>query len=294
MSLRLHLLLIVLVPVAVIGAIAASGAKLPIPEFGRDYVLRFLLPGGERETDLPEIIGSEDQEAPLVVIDAGHGGRDPGAVGSGISEKDLVLGLAIALRDALVEQGGIRVAMTREDDTLVPLFERPDIARRLGADLFISIHADSAGEKNEVSGASVYTLSNKASSEAAARFAARENDVDRLNGVEIEGQSEQVSAILVDLAQRRTQEVSNEFASLVTREGTDRLRFHPQPRRSAALAVLRAPDVPSVLYESGFVTNPDEAERLMSSEGRQRFAEVMARAIRIYFARQNPDLTTVS
>lgn len=285
MSLRLHLGLIIIVPLGLLAVLFASGTKLPIPEFGRDYVLRLLLPG-EGELSLPSIEGSSDERSPLVVIDAGHGGRDPGATGSGVREKDIVLGLAQALRDRLIAQGGIRVAMTRDDDRLLALDERPEIARRLNADLFISIHADSAGEQEGVSGASVYTLSNKASSQAAARFAARENDADRVNGLSIEGQSEEVSAILVELSQRRTQEVSDEFAGLVLREGEGKIRFHPQPKRSAVLAVLRAPDVPGVLYESGFVTNPADAERLMSDKGRAQFADVMARAIRVYFARQ--------
>lgn len=294
MMLRYHLAAIVLLPVAVGAALFASGVRVPIPEFGREYVLRFLLPGEGAETELPDILGSDDPNDPLVVIDAGHGGRDPGAVGGDVREKDIVLGLALALRDELVSQGGVRVAMTRDDDRLLTLGERPEIARRMEADLFISIHADSAGEKAPVTGASIYTLSNEASSDAAARFAARENDADRLNGVEIEGQSEEVSAILVELSQRRTQEDSNVFAGLVTRAGEGKLLFHPRPKRSAALAVLRAPDVPSVLYESGFVTNPEEAQRLLSDEGRKQFAEVMARAIRIYFARQAGTPTPVS
>ncbi len=293
MTLRMHLGLILLVPILALAVLSASGVKLPVPEFGRDYVLRFLLPG-EGEIVLPSIDGAKDDSRPLIVIDPGHGGKDPGATGPGVREKDVVLGLALALRDELIARGGIRVALTRDDDRLLPLDERPEIARRLGADLFISIHADSAGEKAAVTGASVYTLSNKASSQAAARFAARENDVDRVNGLSIAGQSEEVSAILVELSQRRIQEVSDEFARLVLREGDGRIKFHPQAKRSAVLAVLRAPDVPSVLYESGFVTNPSEAQRLMSEEGRQQFADVMARAIQIYFARSNEQIGTSS
>jgi N-acetylmuramoyl-L-alanine amidase len=137
-----------------------------------------------------------------------------------------------------------------------------------------------------VSGASIYTLSNAASSEAAARFAARENDADRLNGIAIEGTSEAVSAILVELSQQRTQEQALEFAGLVLREGEERLAFVPQPRRSAALAVLRAPDVPSALFESGFVTNRADRARLTTPEGRAQYASVLARALRVYFARR--------
>ena len=201
-------------------------------------------------------------------------------------EKTLVLGLAEALAEELREQGGVRVALTREDDRYLLHAERFEIARRPGADLFLSIHADSAGDASDVSGASIYTLSNEASSEAAARYAARENASDRLNGVSLSDQSDVVNTILVELSQRRTQEQSAEFARLIRREGEGALQFHPQAIRSASLKVLRAPDVPSVLFESGFLTNEGEAQRLASPEGRRQFAEVMARAIRIYFARQ--------
>jgi N-acetylmuramoyl-L-alanine amidase len=191
------------------------------------------------------------------------------------------------VRDELLRQGGIRVALTRADDRIVPLPYRPEIARLLDADLFISVHADSAGERADVSGASIYTLSDEASSEAAARFAARENDADRLNGITLDGQSAAVSAILVGLSQQRTQEDALEFASLVLREGERKLAFVPQPKRAAGLAVLRAPDVPSVLFESGFVTNLTDRARLTTAEGRAEYAGVLARAIRVYFARRS-------
>jgi N-acetylmuramoyl-L-alanine amidase len=283
---RLQIVAVFLLPVALIGGLYLFGLTLPVPVLGRDYVVRLVLPEAGERVGLPPIEGPEDPSRPLIVIDAGHGGHDPGAVGLGIREKTLTLGLAQALRDELLRQGGVRVALTRNDDTFLVLEERSEIARQLGADLFLSIHADSAGEKDEVVGASIYTLSERASSEAAARFAARENSADVINGVVLTGRSDAVNSILVDLAQRRASESSAQFADLILREGEGVLRFHPQARRSAALVVLRAPDVPSVLYESGFVTNPAEAAQLASPEGRQRFAEVMARAIRIYFARE--------
>lgn len=286
MALRWHLLLAVLLPVSLVAALSVLGLRIPVPHFGRTYVLHIALPQPEGQLALPRIYGPDDIERPLIVIDAGHGGRDPGAVGQGFAEKDITLGLALALRDALVAEGGIRVALTREDDRLLALTERPELARRMGADLFLSIHADSAGEESPVAGASVYTLSSRASSAAAARFAARENEADRLNGLSIEGQSAQVSAILVDLSQRRAQQDALGFATLVTREGAGRITFHPGPVRSADLVVLRSPDLPSVLFESGFITNPAEAQRLTSAEGRAQFAAVMTRAIRVYFARR--------
>lgn len=285
MTLRGQLIVVFLAPLAVLAALLAFGLTLSVPLLGRDYVLRLELPQGGESADLPRIHGPQDNSRPLIVIDAGHGGHDPGASASGLREKDIVLGLATALRDRLVRDGGIRVALTREDDRYLVLDERLAIARALDADLFLSIHADSSGEVDGVTGASIYTLSDEASSQAAARFAARENSADTINGVPLDRQSDVVSTILVELSQRRAQDDSAAFARLITREGQDILRFHPQPRRSAALAVLLAPDVPGVLYEAGFITDESEAQRMASAQGRAEFSAVLARAIRIYFAR---------
>ncbi|WP_108790429.1 N-acetylmuramoyl-L-alanine amidase [Erythrobacter sp. Alg231-14] len=291
MSMRTLIMLIVAVPALIVGGAMAFGVAIPVPEWGRDYVLRFLLAPDAEPLNLPVIEGPDDPDRPLIVIDAGHGGRDPGSIGGGdgsnrVLEKDIVLALSLALRDELLEGGGIRVALTRDDDTIVTLAQRPEIARQLEADLFLSIHADSAGGNSAVAGASIYTLSTEASSEAAARFAERENAADALNGITIEGQSAEVSAILVELSQQRTQDDATEFASLLEREGQGAIRFHPQTRRSAELAVLRAPDVPGVLFESGFVTNQGDRSRLTTEEGRAEYASVLARAIRVYFARR--------
>ncbi len=291
MSIRTLLLLIVAVPALVLGGAKALGLMIPVPEWGRDYVLRFLLEPEQVNVELPPIAGPDDPSRPLIVLDAGHGGRDPGSIGTDASgrevfEKDIVLALTLALRDKLLEEGGIRVALTRSDDTIVTLAQRPEIARQLNADLFLSIHADSAGRRSDVAGASIYTLSNEASSEAAARFAERENSADSLNGIAIDGQSAEVSAILVELSQQRTQDDATEFAALIEREGEGNIRFHPQRRRSAVLAVLRAPDVPGVLFESGFVTNEADRARLTTAEGQEAYAEALARAIRVYFARR--------
>ena len=286
MSVRGQLWLIFLTPVALIGALYALGLTLPVPALGRGYVVRLELPPAGQRTDLPRVYGPADNSRPLIVIDPGHGGHDPGASRAGMSEKALVLGLAKVLRDELVRQGGIRVALTREEDRFLVLGERYAIARALDADLFLSLHADSSGATSGVTGASIYTLSDEASSQAAARFAARENRADSVNGVTLAEHSDAVSAILVDLSQQRTQADSAEFARLILREGEGTLRFHPQALRSAALAVLRAPDVPGVLYEAGFISDREEAARMASPEGRAEFAAVLARAIRVYFARQ--------
>ena len=292
MRYRLQIALVFLAPVVLLVALYALGDALGVraPLLGRGYVVRVALPQAGETVGLPPIRGPEDPSRPLVVIDAGHGGPDPGASGTGalggIKEKTLALALARALRDRLLREGGVRVALTRDDDTFLVLEERAEIARQLGADLFLSIHADSAGDRAGVSGASVYTLSARASSQAAERFAARENSADTVNGIPLAGRDEQVNAILVELAQRQSQAQSDEFAGLILREGQGALGFHPQARRSAALVVLKAPDVPSALFEAGFISNPKEAGRLASPQGQARFAEAMARAIRIYFARQ--------
>ena len=288
MLFRLHIALVFIAPVLLLVGLYALGDALGVqpPVLGRGYVIRLTLPQAGHEVGLPPILGPEDPSRPLVVIDAGHGGHDPGASGETIKEKTVALGLARALRDRLLRDGGVRVALTRDDDTFLVLEERAEIARKLGADLFLSIHADSAGDKSGVTGASVYTLSARASSEAAARFAARENSADTVNGVVLANQDEAVNAILVELSQRRAQGQSEEFAGLILREGDRLLQFHPQPRRSAALVVLKAPDVPSALFEAGFVSNVQEAGWLASPQGQARFAEAMSRAIRVYFARQ--------
>ena len=282
-----QILAIFLLPVVIVGGVYVLGLTIPVPHLGRDYVISLVLPKAGQPVDLPTIYGPPDNSRPLVVIDAGHGGKDPGTVSGDRYEKDVVLELALALKDRLIEEGGIRVALTREDDTFLVLQERPEIARRLNADLFISLHADSAGDSERAYGASVYTLSREASSEAAARFANRENNADLLNGVVVKNQSDPVNDILVELSQRRVQETSREFGELIEREGKGKHRFHSQTQRSAALAVLRAPDVPAVLFEVGFLTNPEDAERLSSPEGQEEFAEFVAQAIRVFFARQS-------
>lgn len=285
MSPRIKLISLLLLPAMLIAGLVLFANGEGLRGKGAGFILRTDLPGYEAGVALPDISG--DAELPLVVIDPGHGGVDPGATSGGYVEKELVLALAKALRDELESQDIARVALTRDGDKYLLHNERYRIAQRLDADLFLSIHADSAGEIADVAGASIYTLSNEASSRAAALYAARENASDTIGGVDLSKESDSVTNILVELSQRRTQERSDQFARLIEQEGQGVIQFHPQARRSAWLAVLRAPDIPSVLFESGFISNSQDAERLASPEGQKRFAETMARAIGIFFVRQS-------
>jgi N-acetylmuramoyl-L-alanine amidase len=284
MSRRLQLVLLLLIPTAIFAA--AVGYRIAAVNADRayDYVVRIALPGADRPVDLPAIAGPLDASRPLVVIDPGHGGFDPGAGAGEIKEKTVALAIARAVRERLLEGGGIRVAMTREDDRFVPLSQRPGIARQLGADLFVSIHADSA-DADGASGASVYVLSERGSTDAAARFAARENKADTVNGISLAETSDSVGAILLDLSQREAQAGSVELAQLVLRELRGKLPLHRDGLESAALAVLKAPDVPSILFETGYISNAEEAAYLDSAEGRATIADAAARAIRVYLAR---------
>lgn len=276
---------IILAPLAVLVAMVAADRALGGPGRGYGYVVKVDLPPSGALTGLPKIDGPMDASRPLVVIDAGHGGKDPGAGTGEIKEKAITLALALALRDELLRQSGVRVALTRTDDTYVTLDERPAIARRLGADLFISIHADSTDGDGSAMGATVFTLSDKGSSLVAERYAARENAADQINGVKITGQSDTVNAILVDLSQRETQDASARFAGLLLRESRDVMPFKVPPLQSAAFVVLKSPDVPSVLFETGYINNASDAARLTSPTGRQAFAAALAQTIKVYFAR---------
>jgi len=278
---------IVLLAAVLLGAVPpeppalAMAARPDVPA----YVLRIPLPPRERAVDLPEIAGPDDSSRPLVVIDPGHGGHDYGAVGAGgLHEAELTLALARGLRDEIARRARVRVALTREGDRFLALEERFGIARRLGADLFISIHADAAADDG-ARGATLYTLSERASDAVAARLAARENRADTINGVALKEQPGDVAAILLDLSRRQTFARSTAFARLVLREGAGAIRFRAEPLKSAAFVVLKSPDVPSVLFESGYISNADDAARLTDPAARDRFSRAFARAIEAYFAR---------
>ena len=174
---------------------------------------------GERDDSLPAVTPARGTDPPLVVIDPGHGGRDPGASSpeGELREKDVTLALARAMRDSLARSGRVRAALTRDGDSYLPLAERYAIARRLGADLFISVHADAAPANDQARGATLYTLSEVASDRQAALLAARENEADLIGGARLSPDAN-VNLILIDLAQRESMNVSADFARLLYRE----------------------------------------------------------------------------
>ena len=233
----------------------------------------------------PKIYGPAGR--PLVVIDAGHGGHDPGAVSpeNNAREKDVTLSVARAIRDELIRSGRVRVALTREDDRFLVLGERSAIDSNIKADLFISIHADSASQ-DTATGATVYTLSEVASDREAQILAQRENRADIINGVNLGGSNAPVASILVDLAQRETMDVSATFANLLKRESAGLVPFRGDFHRMAGFVVLKAPDTASILFEVGYVTNKEDLERLRSKAGLQNLAIAVRKAVNIHFARR--------
>jgi N-acetylmuramoyl-L-alanine amidase len=212
---------------------------------------------------------------PIVVIDAGHGGRDPGAISvSGqVREKDLTLTLAQALRDELVKRGRVRVAMTRDDDRYLVLDDRAAVARRLNAAMFVSIHIDSA--PNPLArGASVYSLSDVASDAEAARLAAREN-ADFSHG----SAAGTVDTMLADLAMRSQMSASADLASRFVNKAAGRVELRPNPHRFAAFHVLRRAEAPAVLFEAGYLSNADDELLLREPNERSKMVLALAQAI---------------
>jgi N-acetylmuramoyl-L-alanine amidase len=250
------------------------------------YKVSIPVPPPKKGPPLPRVRGGDDRR-PLVVIDAGHGGVDPGAINpvSHLREKDVTLRIARAIRDELLDGGRVRVALTRDSDKYLVLRERYGIARRLKADLFISIHCDSVGS-TAATGASVYTLSDVASDREAARLATRENKADVIAGVNLGEAGDDVSSILIDLTRRETMNNSADFARLLGREAKDLVPMKPGFHRMASLMVLKAPDMPSILFETGYISNPADAAFLDSAKGRKRIAESVRRAVEAHFARR--------
>ncbi len=225
---------------------------------------------------------------PVVVIDPGHGGIDSGTqAASGEAEKDIVLEFSLALRDRLEKAGKYRVVMTRSDDTFVALGERVRIGRRQNAALFISVHADSLPRREgDAQGATIYTLSDRASDAEAQRLADSENKADAIAGVDLTEEPTEVADILIDLAQRETRAFSHRFAKVLLGEMKGVVRMHKRPLKSAGFRVLKAPDVPSVLVELGYVSNRGDLQRLVSDDWRSRSVGAVTDAVEAFFGKR--------
>ena len=227
---------------------------------------------------------------PIIVIDPGHGGIDPGTSSvSGVTEKEVVLKFAERLKQKLAATGRYEIHLTRQDDTFWPLKERVAFAQKKGAGLFLSIHADYFPVEidGDARGATIFTLSEQASDAEAKALAAKENFSDAIAGIELPNDSDEVVAnILIDLAQRETQNRSLIFARSLVGELANKNTLHTKQLRSAGFRVLKAPDVPSVLLELGFLSNPDDEKQLTSEAWRDRMTDSVAAAIDGYFAKR--------
>jgi N-acetylmuramoyl-L-alanine amidase len=245
-----------------------------------------------REPLVARITEPEHGRDVIVAIDPGHGGRDPGAIGhGGTKEKDVALAIGHRLRRILERKRGFSPVMTRSNDRLIQLRDRVRIARQAKADLFVSIHADSLDDAR-VSGASVYALSlSGASSEMARQLAAKENAVDLIGGVSLRDKDEQLASVLLDLSQTATIQSSLELGEDVLGELRHVGKLNRKEVQQAGFAVLKAPDVPSILVETSFISNRNEERKLRSSRHQQQIAEAIAGGIESYFRRKAPSGT---
>ena len=220
---------------------------------------------------------------PLVILDPGHGGEDPGAeIKGGLQEKLIVLKVAQQLKEALETSGTLDVVLTRSEDIFIPLATRVRMAREMGADLFISLHADALPSTSSVNGLTVYTLSSVASDSESARLAERENISGILGKPRGQIESEEISSILMDFTTRETRMLSISFSEKLIETWKGELSLNKSPLRSANFLVLKAPDVPSVLIELAYLSNAEDIKRLSSGQWHKQFISGVERAVRFY------------
>ncbi len=262
-------------------------AALDREAFMRNLAVDNRLPETRKPEPHPEATASGDPR-PLIVIDPGHGGIDNGTrARSGEMEKTIVLEFSQLLRDKIEQTGKYRVLMTRTDDTFVALGDRVQFARAHQAALFVSIHADALRRREgDAQGATIYTLSERASDARAARLAEAENQADVIAGLDLSSEPKDVAGILIDLARRETKTFSLQFAQGVIANLKSTARLHQHPLKSARFVVLKAPDVPSVLLELGYVSNKADLKSLISAEWRERTAASMVRAVDAFFVKR--------
>ena len=230
-----------------------------------------------------------DNESYVIAIDAGHGGEDPGAKGAkGTHEKNITFAIAKKLVELINQQSGMKAVMTRKGDYYVGLRKRMTIARTAKADLFISIHAD-AFQDNSVRGVSVYTLSrNGASSEAAHWLAEKENSADLIGGVSLNDKEDDLASVLLDLSQNATIEASSEAANKILESFADVAELHKNLVQKAEFIVLKSPDIPSILIETAFISNPLEEQNLLSDSYQNKIASAILKGIDNYFNNSRP------
>lgn len=225
-------------------------------------------------------------QKPMIVLDPGHGGPDPGAIGgAGTYEKTVTLAVAKVVKKKLEESGRYRVLLTRDKDFYIPLRKRYQVAEKSNASLFISLHADKLDRKS-VRGASIYTLSEKASDVEAAKLAANENKSDLIVGVDLNGYDEVVARTLLDFEQRATMEQSWHFAEMLVNDLGKEIALLRNTHRFAGFAVLKSPTVPSVLIELGYLSNRKDEKLLNTPSHHQKVGSALLRAIDAYFERQ--------
>ncbi|MGZ8250110.1 N-acetylmuramoyl-L-alanine amidase [Methylomagnum sp.] len=226
----------------------------------------------------------------VVAIDAGHGGKDTGAIGpNGVLEKDVVLAIARKLAGFIRAEPGMKAVMVRASDQFVDLRQRAEIARKAHADLFVSLHAD-AYENNDVRGSSVFTLSDHGASSEAARWLADSENVALVDGVKLKDKGKTLASVLVDLSKNATQEASDKAAGKVLRELRKDFEIHHEAVQKAGFVVLKSLDVPSMLVETAFISNPDEERNLNDAKHQERIARAVFKGIRAYFVEARPAL----
>ncbi|MEI6545741.1 MAG: N-acetylmuramoyl-L-alanine amidase [Burkholderiales bacterium] len=250
----------------------------------REAALRMLA-----EPERPRPRGAEVSRLLTIAIDPGHGGEDPGAIGpNGTMEKDVVLNVALRLREKLQAEPGVRVLMTRDSDFFVPLATRVSKARAVSADLFVSVHAD-AFVLPHAKGSSVFVLSDRSASSLGARWLARrENSADLIGGVNLPAGNREVAKVLLDLSTTAQIKDSRKLASSVLGELRGIGDLHSAQIEQAGFAVLRAPDVPSILIETAFISNPDEERKLRDPRYQAQLADAIFVGIKHYFRRNPP------
>lgn len=271
----------------------------PNDQYGHRLVIDLYPAGAAGKSALPTKVQPKSTPASLrdlvIAIDAGHGGEDPGARGRrGTREKDVVLSIARRLDKLIDREPGMRAELVRDGDYYIGLRKRMDKARQHGADLFISIHADAFRERG-VQGSSVFVLSQRgASSEMARWLAARENAADLVGGVSLDDKDDLLAEVLLDLAQTATLEASSGVANNVLQEMRRLGKVHKRDVQHAGFMVLKSPDIPSILIETAFISNPEEEKRLRSNAHQEKVAQAILKGVRNYYRRNPPPGTLMA